>query len=75
MSVPIVARAEISVVFPPIREGDLPTLMGALVEAITLNGFEAGGKDRFEKRIQVLGADPAENPQKGFPAESREVHA
>ena len=33
---------EISVVFPPIRQGDLPTLMGALVEAITLNGFEAG---------------------------------
>lgn len=33
---------EISVEFPPIREGDLPALMGALVEAITLNGFEAG---------------------------------
>jgi hypothetical protein len=33
---------EISVQFPPIREGDLPMLMGALVEAITLNGFEAG---------------------------------
>ena len=33
---------EISVVFPPIRQGDLPTLMGALVEAMTLNGFEAG---------------------------------
>jgi hypothetical protein len=33
---------EISVVFPPIREGDLPVMMGALIEAITLNGFEAG---------------------------------
>lgn len=33
---------EITVQFPPIREGDLPQLMGALVEAITLNGFEAG---------------------------------
>ena len=33
---------EISVVFPPIREGDLPVMMGALIEAITLNGFESG---------------------------------
>lgn len=33
---------EITVQFPPIREGDLPALIGALVEAITLNGFEAG---------------------------------
>jgi hypothetical protein len=33
---------EITVQFPPIREGDLPALMGALVESITLNGFEAG---------------------------------
>lgn len=39
---------EISVQFPPIREGDLPALMGALVEAITLNGFEPTGIDERE---------------------------
>lgn len=36
------AAIEVMVNFPPIREGDVPALMGALVEAITLNGFEAG---------------------------------
>ena len=35
----------INVNWPPIVEGDIPALMGALVEAITLNGFEPTGID------------------------------
>ena len=36
---------EITVTFPPILEGDLPALTGALVELMTLNGFEPTGID------------------------------
>jgi hypothetical protein len=39
------APIQINVNFPPIVEGDIPALMGALVEAITLNGFEPTGID------------------------------
>jgi len=36
---------EITVTFPPILEGDIPALTGALVELMTLNGFEPTGID------------------------------
>jgi hypothetical protein len=40
------AAVSVNVNFPPIIEGDIPALMGALIEALTLNGFEPTGIDQ-----------------------------
>jgi hypothetical protein len=43
---PKVQDIPINVNWPPIIEGDIPALMGALIEALTLNGFEPTGIDQ-----------------------------
>lgn len=43
---PRITDIPINVNWPPIVEGDIPALMGALVEALTLNGFEPTGIDQ-----------------------------
>jgi hypothetical protein len=56
---PKVQDIPINVNWPPIIEGDIPALMGALIEALTLNGFEPTGIDQktgIKAALSMVGA-------------------